>query len=326
MGWRIHLVDNPSARLLRLLVLLQARSRWSGRELAGRLEVSVRTLRYDIDKLRQLGYPVLSGTGAAGGYELQPGPVLPPLLLDDDEAVAMAIGLQLAAGAGGDLGEPASTALAKLHQLLPRRLYGRITALRRYTASVPHGSSMVELAVVTFLTSACRCHQRVRFAYTSRDGAISRRDVEPYRVLQLDGRWYLVTFDPQRDDWRSFRLDRLQVSKPAGARFSPRTPPEPAALLHSIDAAFRRHQATVIVAAAAEIVAARLPTSVPVETVDPGHCRVFATGDTAYSAAMNLLLLDQEFVVENTSPAVRAALQTISQRAAQAGTPPQPPA
>lgn len=319
-------MSNPSARLLRLLVLLQARSRWSGRDLAGRLEVSVRTLRYDVDKLRQLGYPVLSGAGAAGGYELQPGSVLPPLLLDDDEAVAMAIGLRLAAGAGSDLGEPASTALAKLHQVLPRRLHGRIAALRRYTASVPHGSNAVELAVVTFLTSACRDHQRVRFAYTSRDGTVSRRDVEPHRVVQLDGRWYMVAFEPQRDDWRSFRLDRLQVSKPAGARFSPRTAPEPAALLESIDAVFRRYRATVVVAAAAETVASRLPSSVPVEAVDAGHCRVFACGDTAYSVAMNLLLLDQDFVVENTSPAVRAALATISQRAAHAGPPPQPPA
>jgi predicted DNA-binding transcriptional regulator YafY len=145
-------------------------------------------------------------------------------------------------------------------------------------------------------------------------------------VVQLAGRWYLVAFDPQRDDWRSFRLDRLQFSQPAGARFSPRTTPGPAALLESMAAVFRRHRATVIVAAAAGTVASRLPSSVPVEAVDAGHCRVFASGDTAYRLAMNLLMLDQEFVLEDTSPAVRAALRTISQRAARAGSPARPPA
>ena len=305
---------SPAARLLRLLTLLQARTRWSGLELAERLEVSTRTLRYDVDKLRHLGYPVHGGSGPAGGYELRAGTTLPPLLLDDDEAVAMAIGLRLAAGG---VGESAATALAKLEQVLPRRLRGRVAALRDYTASVTQGGGRsVDPDLVLFLTAACRDRQRVRFDYTTRDSRTTRRDVEPYRVLQLGGRWYLTAFDPDRDAWRSFRLDRLEVKKPAGARFTPRAAPDPAALVTSIDAVFRRYRAVVVVAAPAEEVVSRVPASVPVEPVDAEHCRVFATGETAYNVALNLLMLDRSFALEEASAEVRTALQTISERAA----------
>lgn len=167
-----------------------------------------------------------------------------------------------------------------------------------------------------FLTAAGRDHQRVRFDYTTGAAKTSRREVKPYRVLQLSGRWYLMAFDPDRDDWRSFRLDRLAVRKPAGARFRLRDAPEPAALLESIDAVFRRYRAIAVVAAPAEDVASRLPTSVPVEPVDAGRCRVFATGETAHNVAFNLLLLDREFVLEAASAEVRPALRTISERAA----------
>jgi predicted DNA-binding transcriptional regulator YafY len=312
-------VTSPSARLLRLLTLLQARTRWSGRELAERLGVSPRTLRYDVDKLRQLGYPVHGGPGAAGGYELRAGTTLPPLALEDDEAVAMAIGLRLAAGGAGDLGESAATALAKLEQVLPRRLRGRVAALRDHTASLARGGGRsVDPDLVLFLAAACRDRQRVRFDYTAHDLRTTRRDVEPYRVLQLGGRWYLTAFDPDRDDWRSFRLDRLGIRKPAGARFTPRVAPEPAALLTSIDAVLRRYRAVVIVAAPAEEVASRVPTSVPVEPVDAEHCRVLATGETAHDVAVNLLALDRGFAVEEASEEVRTALRTIGERAARA--------
>ncbi len=310
-------VASPSARLLRLLTLLQTRRRWSGRDLAERLEISARTLRYDVDKLRQLGYPVHGGSGPGGGYELRAGTTLPPLLLDDDEAVAMALGLRLAAGGLGDLGDSAETALAKLEQVLPRRLTGRVTALRDYTASVTHGDGhVVDPDLVLFLAAASRDAHRVRFDYTAHDHRTTRREVEPYRVVQLGGRWYLVAFDPDRGDWRSFRLDRLKVKRPVGARFTPRVAPEPAALLTSIDAVFRRYRAVVVVAAPAEEVAARVPASVPVEAIDGGHCRVFARGEAAYNVALNLLLLDRGFAVEEASAEVRTALRIISQRAA----------
>jgi predicted DNA-binding transcriptional regulator YafY len=302
-----------------LLALLQTRTRWAGPELAERLQVSARTLRYDVAKLRELGYPVHGSSGAAGGYALRAGTSLPPLLLDDDEAVAMAIGLRLAAGGGDGLGEPAATALSKLEQILPVRLRGRVAALRDYTASVaPGGEPLVDPELVLFLTAACRDRRRVRFDYTARDAQTTRRDVEPHRVLQLGGRWYLTAFDPDRHDWRSFRLDRLEVRKPAGARFAPRAAPEPAALLSSIDAAFRRHRAVAVVDAPVEDVVGRLPRSVPVERVDADRCRVFATGESAHGVALNLLMLDQQFALEEASTGVRTALQMIGERATRA--------
>lgn len=307
---------SPSARLLRLLTLLQARKRWSGRDLAERLEVSARTLRYDVDKLRQLGYPVHGGSGSGGGYELRAGTTLPPLLLNDDEAVAMALGLRLAGGGLGDLGDSAGTALAKLEQVLPRRLTGRVRALRDYTASVTEGDGhVVDPDLVLFLAAASRDAHRVRFDYTDHDHRTTRREVEPCRVVQLGGRWYLTAFDPDRNDWRSFRLDRIKVKRPVGARFTPRVTPEPAALLTSIDAVFRRYRAVVVIAAPAAEIASGVPTSVPVEAIDADHCRVFASGDTPYNVALNLLRLDQDFAVEEASAEVRTALRTISQRA-----------
>lgn len=307
---------SPSARLLRLLTLLQARRRWSGPALAERLGVSPRTVRYDVDKLRQLGYSVHGGPGAGGGYELRAGTTLPPLLFDDEEAVAMALGLRLAANGVGDLGEHAGTALAKLEQALPKRLRARVAALREYTASVPQNrAALVDPDLVLFITGACRDRHRVRFDYTARDGRSTRREVEPYRVIHLGGRWYLAAFDPDRDDWRNFRLDRLGIKQPVGARFTPRPEPDPAALLASIDAAYRKHRAVVIVAVSAARVAARVPASVPVEAVDADHCRVFATGETAHNVALHLLMLDRDFLVEEASAEVRAALRTIARRA-----------
>lgn len=303
----------PSARLLKLLTLLQSRASWTGPELAGRLEVSARTLRYDVDKLRQLGYPVHGEQGAGGGYRLRAGTTLPPLLLDDDEAVAIAIALRLTTG-NDDLGESAATALAKLEQVLPRRLHGRVSALRNHTASLPHDRSQVDPDLILFLTAACRDQHWVRFDYTTRDGQTTRRQVEPYRVLHLRGRWYLTAFDPDRDDWRNFRLDRLDAKRPAGARFTPRSAPKPEALLDSIDAAYQKHRAIVTITAPAEDLARRLPSTVPVEPVDARHCRVFATGDTAYNLAVNLLMLDCNFELEQATQELRTALHTIRQR------------
>jgi predicted DNA-binding transcriptional regulator YafY len=306
-------MENPSARLLRLLTLLQARSRWTGPELCDRLGVSPRTLRYDMAKLRDLGYRVQAEPGVAGGYRLRPGDTLPPLHLTDDEAVAMAIGLRAASGVAG-LGESAATALAKLEQLLPRRLRGRVTTLVAFTAAVGQAGPAIDPDLVVFLTGACRDHRRVRFGYAARDGSTSRRDVEPYRLVQLGHRWYLLAYDPGRADWRSFRLDRMRVHRPEGARFTPRPAPDPASLLASTDAYFRRHRATVLVQAPVEVVAQRLPASVPVEWVDAAVCRVHASGETPYQVAVNLLLIDQDFTVEQAPAEVVAALRTLRER------------
>ncbi len=306
-------MQNPSARLLRLLSLLQSRSRWTGAELCDRLGVSARTLRYDMTKLRDLGYPVHAEAGVAGGYALQPGGTLPPLQLDDDEAVAIAIGLRAAAGVAG-LGESAATALVKLEQVLPWRLRGRVNTLRRFTASVGEAGPRTDPDVVVFLTAACRDQRRIRFDYSARDGSSSRREVEPYRLVQVGRRWYLLAFDPARNDWRTFRLDRMMVRRPEGGRFTARSAPDPSRLLADADAYYRRHRATVLVQAPVDVVTQRVPRSVPVEWVDDSRSRVYATGETAYNVAVNLLLIDQDFSVEEASSEVRDALRTLGGR------------
>jgi len=285
--------------------------------LCDRLGVSARTLRYDMAKLRDLGYRVQAEPGIAGGYRLVPGDTLPPLQLDDDEAVAMAIGLRAASGVAG-LGESAATALAKLEQLLPRRLRGRVTTLVSFTAAVGPTGPAIDPDLVVFLTGACRDHRRVRFDYAARDGSASRREVEPYRLVQMGHRWYLLAYDPGRAGWRSFRLDRMRVHRPEGARFVPREAPDPTSLLASADAYFRRHRATVLVRAPVDVVAQRLPASVPVEWVDPALCRVHASGETPYQLAVNLLLIDQDFMVEQAPAEVIDALRTLGERIAAA--------
>jgi predicted DNA-binding transcriptional regulator YafY len=311
-------MTNPSARLLQLLNQLHSRTRWSGPELATRMGISARTLRYDIAKLRDLGYEVQSLTGVVGGYALQAGSSLPPLLLEDDEAVAMAIGLRLAAGGTAGVGEAAVTALAKLEQVLPWRLRGRMSTLRNFTETVDRNGPGTEPADVVFLTGACRDQRRVRFDYADRHGNESERDVEPYRLVQTGGRWYLLAFDPQRADWRHFRLDRMTVKQPAGARFRPQAAPPSQALVGTFDAMYRRHWADAVVAAPAQVVSARVPTVVPVEVVDASRCRVRATGDTADTVAANLLLIGQDFVVEDASPDVLDALRVLARRVAAA--------
>ncbi|WP_405580036.1 helix-turn-helix transcriptional regulator [Streptomyces sp. NBC_01092] len=219
---------DTSARLLRLLSLLQAHREWSGPELAGRLGVTPRTIRRDVDRLRELGYPVNASPGTGGGYQLGAGAELPPLLLDDDEAVAVAVGLRTAAGQGIEgIGETSVRALAKLEQVLPNRLRRRVGALNAYTVPMLRGPqpSTVDPAVLTELAHLCRDAERLRFEYRNHDGAPTRRSVEPHRLVCSERRWYLVAWDLDRDDWRTFRVDRITPRPPHGPRFAPRTPP-----------------------------------------------------------------------------------------------------
>ncbi|ANP54176.1 putative DNA-binding transcriptional regulator YafY [Streptomyces griseochromogenes] len=218
-----------SARLLRLLSLLQAHREWSGAELAERLGVTPRTVRRDVDRLRELGYPVNASPGIGGGYQLGAGAELPPLLLDDDEAVAVAVGLRTAAGQGIEgIGESSVRALAKLEQVLPNRLRRRVSALNAFTVPMLRPgppSAPVDPAVLTELAHLCRDAERLRFAYLSHDGTSSRRTVEPHRLVCTERRWYLVAWDVDRQDWRTFRVDRLTPKPPHGPRFTPREPP-----------------------------------------------------------------------------------------------------
>src|SRR6266704_2198497 len=220
---------DTSARTLRLLSLLQTRRYWPGAELAGRLQVSPRTLRRDIARLRELGYPIQAQRGVDGGYQLAAGSALPPLVVDDEEAVALAVGLQVAAqGAVEGTAEASMRALAKVIQVMPARLRRRVEALSAATVPASWGSTTqagVNPAILTTVALACRDTERLRFSYTAAGGQHTERHAEPYRLVLLGRRWYLVGYDLTRQDWRSFRLDRLTDPRGTGARFRPRELP-----------------------------------------------------------------------------------------------------
>ena len=218
---------NTSARMLRLLSLLQTHRFWPGSELAERLAVSPRTLRRDVERLRELGYPVEASRGVAGGYQLQAGAALPPLLLDDEEAVAIAVGLRNAAGSAvAGIGEASVRALAKIVQVMPPRLRRRVDALQTYTVPAALGAgTTVDANTLTVIAQACRDDERLRFGYRTRAGERASRLVEPHRLVSLGSRWYLVAWDTERHDWRTFRVDRLTDPTVTGMRFRPRELP-----------------------------------------------------------------------------------------------------
>jgi predicted DNA-binding transcriptional regulator YafY len=208
-----------SARLLALLSLLQMRREWTGQELADRLEVGPRTIRRDVDKLRSLGYPIEGAPGVAGGYRLGAGGELPPLLLDDAEAVAVAVGLRTAAAATiSGIEETSVRALAKLEQVLPSRLRRRVSALGDATAAFGAGGPRIDPEALATLAGACRDSARLRFSYVAKDERSSQRHAEPSAVVYSGYRWYLVAFDLDRDDWRTFRIDRIQGRVRLGER------------------------------------------------------------------------------------------------------------
>src|SRR5215218_3034931 len=216
-------MSETQIRLLELLSLFQARRDWPGNELADRLKVSSRTIRRDVERLRGLGYPVESLTGPAGGYRLRAGTAMPPLLLDDDEAIAIAVGLGTAARASvTGIEETAVRALVKLEQVLPAHLRRRVRALGSATIAPPVAGPTVDPQHLTVIAAACRDAECLRFAYRSRDGTASRREVEPHSLVNLGRRWYLVAWDRRREDWRTFRIDRLTRPASSGVRFTPR--------------------------------------------------------------------------------------------------------
>src|SRR4051794_36397459 len=254
--------DHPSAmgetssRLLNLLSLLQARSDWPGAELADRLEVSRRTIRRDIDRLRGLGYPVESLAGPAGGSRRRAGTAMPPLLLDEEEAIAIAVGLRTAARASvTGIEETSIRALVKLEQVLPAHLRRRVAALGSATIARPPEGPTVDPQHLATIAAARRDSECIRFDYRSRDGTATRREVEPHALVNLGRRWYLVAWDRGRGDWRSFRVDRLQRPAGTGRRFPARElPAEDAAAFvqRSLAGAFSRFEARVTVHAPAD--------------------------------------------------------------------------
>jgi len=306
-----------SARLLRLLSLLQARAEWSGPELADRLGVTTRTVRNDVERLRTLGYPVHATPGVGGGYRLGAGAALPPLLLDDDEAVAVAVGLRTAAGGTvAGIQESSVRALVKLQQVLPSRLRHRVAALAASTVEIPASGPTVDAAVLTAIAGACRDHQRLRFDYRDHDGSASIRSVEPHRLVHDRGRWYLVAWDTDRQDWRTFRADRVQPRTPTGPRFAPRDPPDGDVatwLLRGVGSATWRYRARVTVHAPAAVVTARLPPAVLVEAVDEHTCVVDVGSDTPQMLAVYLGMLDVDFEVDEP-PELVEQLRTLADR------------
>jgi predicted DNA-binding transcriptional regulator YafY len=276
-------MTETSGRLLTLLSLLQARRDWPGGELADRLEVSTRTIRRDVERLRGLGYPVESLTGPAGGYRLRAGTAMPPLLLDDDEAIAIAVGLRTAARASvRGIEETSLRALVKLEQVLPAHLSRRVRALGTATMTLPTGGPMVDPQCLTVLAAACRDSERVRFAYRGRDGAPSRREVEPHSLVTLGRRWYLVAWDGSRRDWRTFRLDRITAPASTGVRFTSRDLPAKDAAAYvqqSLSAAPNRYEARVTLHAPAEQIRKYLPSHWgSIEPIDDDTC-LYRTGD-----------------------------------------------
>ena len=277
---------NTSSRTLRLLSLLQTHRYWPGAELADRLGVSVRTLRRDVDRLRELGYPVEAQRGVEGGYQLAAGAALPPLLVDDEEAVALAVGLQAAAQGGvAGIAESSVRALAKIVQVMPPKLRRRVETLRAVTEPVAWGSAgpAVDPGALTTVAQACRDAERLEFAYTAADGARTDRLTEPHRLVALGRRWYLVAYDLHRHDWRSFRLDRLADPRRTGARFRPRElPAEDAAAF--VRAGLRNlpsaHAVEVLVHAPADRVRAQVGRWAEIEDVDGEHCLMRMTTDS----------------------------------------------
>jgi predicted DNA-binding transcriptional regulator YafY len=295
---------NTSSRTLRLLSLLQTHRYWPGDELAERLGVSVRTLRRDIDRLRELGYPVEAQRGVDGGYQLAAGAALPPLVIDDEEAIALVVGLQAAAqGAVEGIAESSVRVLAKVVQVMPARLRRRVEALRAMTVPADWGGPAragVDPGVLTEAALACRDGEQLRFSYTAADGQRTDRHVEPHRLVCLGRRWYLVAYDLTRHDWRTFRVDRLTAPHGTGSRFRPRVLPAADAaefVRASLDSLPRPYRVEVLVEAPAATVRERIGRWSTVEEVDAERCRMLMTTDSLDWPAMALGVLGADFRV-----------------------------
>ena len=298
-------MTDPTQRTLRLLSLMQGRRDWTGTALADRLGVSVRTLRRDVERLRELGYPVQAQPGVDGGYRLAPGASLPPLVLDDDEAVALTLGLQAAAsGAVAGMAEPSVRALAKVAPVLPARLRRRVDALRAMTVPAPpwdDGGPTVDPALLVAVAQACRETQRLTFSYTRPGVQPAERLVEPHRLVSLGRRWYLVAYDPSRGDWRSFRLDRVEGAAVTGARFAPRELPaeDAAAFVRAGIDSFRAPlSVAAVVEAPAAVVRDRVGRWARVEDAGAGRSRLTMEADALDWAVLVLGAVRAEFTVE----------------------------
>jgi predicted DNA-binding transcriptional regulator YafY len=313
--------DTPT-RLLRLLSLLQTRRAWAGRELAERLAVDVRTIRRDVDRLRTLGYPVHATRGVSGGYRLEAGTALPPLLLDDDEAVAIAVGLRTAAGGTvAGIEESSARALAKLEQVMPPRLRGRVSALSAATVALTGPRPAIDPDVLAVIAAACRDHEELRFDYRNHDGTTARRTVEPLRLVHTGRLWYLVAWDAGRRDWRTFRVDRVEPPPVAVGRFVPRPPPDDdiaAYVSRSTAISGYRFQGRFTLHAPAEVVTERIsPTAGVVEAIDRTSCRLHTGAQTLGALTFHVANIGLEFTVDEP-PELAEHMRSMAQRLARA--------
>lgn len=296
---------NTSSRTLQLLSLLQTRRYWPGPLLAQRLEVSARTLRRDVERLRDLGYPVDAHPGVDGGYALAPGAVLPPLVVDDEEAMALAVAIQsqLAEGNGSDA---ALRALTKIIQVMPKRLRTRLDAVRTSTTPALWSTGTdapIDHVVLSTLALGCRDRERVRFEYRAADGRPSSRRVEPFRLVPLGRRWYLVAYDLDRHAWRTLRIDRISAAEGTGVSFAPRTPPfdDVAGYVRgSVQGAGAggRHHVEVVVEAPAAIVTARVGRWAQVQPRTATSCRMIMDTDALDGPLFALGAVGAEFTVD----------------------------
>lgn len=311
---------DPSGRLLHLLSLLQSPREWTGIELAERLQVTARTIRRDIERLRELGYPVHATQGNIGGYRLIAGTAMPPLLLDDEEAVAIALGLRTAATSAVSGIEDASLrALAKLEQVLPSRLRRRVSDLSQAEVLAPMSGPAIDPDTLAALAAACRAHEKVRFTYIKAEGSATKRLVEPHRLIAAGNRWYLIAFDNDRGDWRTFRLDRVDHVHRTGLRVSPRELPEGVDAAEWLTRSLRRTgtiQARVLLHTpldtARRRVSARQGMLTPAD--DGSTCVLTTYPDAPGYTAYNLALLPMRYTLLGP-PELAPLLRDIGERA-----------
>lgn len=314
---------DTAARLLRLLTLLQSRPHWSGNELASRLGVTERTLRRDITRLRDLEYPVDADPGVGGGYRLGTDGRLPPLLIDDAEAVAIAVGLRVATSSTiAGIEDAAVAALAKLETILPNRLRERVTSVATGAVQMTWpADTKIETDVLVSLATACRRSEGVRFRYTDNHDRTTRRSTEPLRLVHTSRRWYLVAYDRDRDDWRTFRIDRITDVQPTGRRFVHDDPPDPIALV-SEGTAYAAYpiKARLMVAASPDEVRQHVPPSVGVvESADGGRALLRMAAFDVFPIAEILCGLPYEFEVLEP-PELTEHLRDVAARFTRAAT------
>ncbi|WP_214323863.1 helix-turn-helix transcriptional regulator [Nonomuraea sediminis] len=312
--------QGTTERVLTLLGLLQERRVWTGPELADRLGVTPRTVRRDVERLRVLGYPVHASQGVGGGYQLGPGKDLPPLLLDDEEAIATAV--SLLAGAGGAVagaGDAALRALTKLDRVLPTRLRHEVRALSGSVESFGGGRTPVDPEVLMTLARACRDEVEATFDYPS-GSQVRRRRVEPYRLVASERRWYLFAYDLDRDDWRSFRVDRMTEVAARTWRFHPRAAPDAASYVQeSVASRVYPHQARFLVHASADTVRAQIPASAAVVLPRGSErCEVVSGAASLDFVLMHMVLLGHDFEVLDP-PELSARCRALAARLLSAG-------